>query len=94
MTCVSKEYQIKKKMEQELCLQLKILFLLGYNLKLCFSGGGIDFWLGGRESTGGIFLGGGGMNTFLAGGGGSDYSIAPSRKNPLPYFMFVFLYTQ
>ena len=34
MTCVSKEYQIKTKMEQELCLQLKILFLLGYNLKI------------------------------------------------------------
>ena len=36
MTCVSKEYQIKKKMEQELCVQLKILFLLGYNLKIVF----------------------------------------------------------
>ena len=32
MTCVSKEYEIRT-MEQEQCLQLKMLFLLGYNLK-------------------------------------------------------------
>ena len=34
MTCVSKEYEIKTKMEQEQWLQLKILFLSGYNLKI------------------------------------------------------------
>ena len=34
MTCVSKEYEILKKMEQEQWLQLKMLFLLGYNLKI------------------------------------------------------------
>ena len=34
MTCVSKEYEIKTKMEQEQWLQLKKLFLLGYNLKI------------------------------------------------------------
>ena len=34
MTCVSKEYKIKTKMEQEQLLQLKVLFLLGYNLKI------------------------------------------------------------
>ena len=33
MTCVSKEYEIKTKMEQEQWLQLKMLFLLGYNFK-------------------------------------------------------------
>ena len=33
MTCVSKEYEIKT-MEQEQFLQLKKLFLLGYNLKI------------------------------------------------------------
>ena len=33
MTCVSKQYEIKTKMEQEQCLQLKMLFLLGYNLE-------------------------------------------------------------
>ena len=33
MTCVSKEYKIKT-LEQEQCLQLKMLFLLGYNLKI------------------------------------------------------------
>ena len=31
MICVSKEYEIKTKMEQEQWLQLKMLFLLGYN---------------------------------------------------------------
>ena len=34
MTCVSKEYEIKTKMKQEQCLQLKMLFLLGYNLNI------------------------------------------------------------
>ena len=34
MTCVSKEYEIKTKMEQEKRWQLKMLFLLGYNLKI------------------------------------------------------------
>ena len=33
MTWVSKEYKIKIKMEQEQWLPLKMLFLLGYNLK-------------------------------------------------------------
>ena len=31
---MSKEYEIKIKMEQEQLLQLKMLFLLGYNLKV------------------------------------------------------------
>ena len=34
MTRVSEEYEIKTKMEQEQGLQLKMLFLLGYNLKI------------------------------------------------------------
>ena len=34
MTCVSKEYEIKTEMDQEQWLQLKMLFLLGYNLKI------------------------------------------------------------
>ena len=33
MTCMSKEYEIKTKMVQEQRLQLKMTFLLGYNLK-------------------------------------------------------------
>ena len=33
MTCVSKEYEIKTKMEQK-WLQLKMTLLLGYNLKI------------------------------------------------------------
>ena len=34
MTYVSKEYEIKTKMTQEQWLQLKVLFLLGYNLEI------------------------------------------------------------
>ena len=34
MTCLYKEYEIKTKMEQEQWIQLKTLFLLGYNLKI------------------------------------------------------------
>ena len=34
ITCVSKEYEMKTKMEQEQWLQLKILFLLAYNFKI------------------------------------------------------------
>ena len=34
MNCVSKEYEIKTKMVQEESLQLKITFLLGYNVKI------------------------------------------------------------
>ena len=34
MTCVSRKYEFKTKMEYEQLLQLKILFLLGYNLKI------------------------------------------------------------
>ena len=39
MTKVSKEYEIKTKMEQEQWLLLKKLFLLGYNLKIYLMGG-------------------------------------------------------
>ena len=46
MTCVTKEYKIKTKMEQE-WLQLKMTFLLGYNLKISIEWGGeTDFWWG------------------------------------------------
>ena len=34
MICVLKEYEIKTKMVQEQWLQLKKMFLLGYNLKI------------------------------------------------------------
>ena len=57
---MSKEYENKTKMEQEQLL-LKMLFLLGYNLKNYLMQGGIDFWWEG------IFLDGGGMSKFFAG---------------------------
>ena len=61
MTRVSKEHEIQTKMEQEQWLQLKMLFLLGYNLKIIVwwggAGGRIDFWLG-RRGEGGVNWGG------------------------------------
>ena len=39
MTCVSKEYDIETKMVYGQWLQLKMLFLLGYNFKIGFSEG-------------------------------------------------------
>ena len=60
---MSKEYEIKTKMEQEQLLQLKMLFLLGYwviTWKLLFRAGGMTF---GGEGGGG----GGGMSNFSAG---------------------------
>ena len=83
MTRVSKEHEIKTKMEQEQWLHLRMLFLLGYNLKITVwwggerrgrEGGRIDFLLGGGlevESTGGDFYRWGVMIKFLAGGRGT-----------------------
>ena len=34
MTCVYKKYEVKIEMVQEQWLELKILFLLGYNMKI------------------------------------------------------------
>ena len=61
MACVSKVYEIKTKREQEHWLQLKMWFLLGYNLKsVLFVGeGGIKIWWGR-----GIFLGVGDKKIF------------------------------
>ena len=60
MTCVSKEYDIEIKMVHEQWLQLKMLVLLGYNLKIVFSGGNQPLVEGDKnllgESTGGNFF--------------------------------------
>ena len=55
---MSKGYDSKTKMEQEQWLQLKMLFLLGYNLKVVIQLGEINFWWGG----GGGGRGGGNTN--------------------------------
>ena len=52
MTCVPKVYEIEK-MEQKQWLQLKMLFLLGYNLKIV-GGGGIKIWWGDFSISGEI----------------------------------------
>ena len=71
VTSVSKEYEVKAKMVQEQWLQLKMTFLLGYNLKKVylvgggestFGGEGMKF--GGGESTGGDFSRWGRMKNF------------------------------
>ena len=87
MTRVFKEHEIKTKMEQEQWLHLRMLFLLGYNLKIIIWWGGGGGTRRGRE--GGkvwLFVGeggiGGGVNwgdfyrrgvmiKFLAGGRGT-----------------------
>ena len=78
-------------MEQEQRPQLKMLFLLGYNLKIV--------WLlvGEEQKFGewgvyrsGIFLDGGreGVSKFSAGGGG-DSAHPPIRENPGYFFLFL-----
>ena len=51
MTCVYKEFQIKIKMVQEQLLQLKMKFLLGFNVDICYLVGGwlVESLLGGDE---------------------------------------------
>ena len=82
LTFVSTEYESKTKMEQEQWLQLKVLFLLGYN-QLLFSGG-IVFWWGGGSVLVGFFLGGGGMIKFSTSGVGLPPSFS-TRENPVRY---------
>ena len=72
---MSKEYEIKTKMEQEQLLQLKMLFLLGYwviTWKLLFRAGGMTF---GGEGGGG----GGGNEQFFSWCGGI-FPHPPVRK--------------
>ena len=69
MTKVSKEYEIKTKMEQEQWLLLKKLFLLGYNLKIYVMGGGENWFL----------VGEGWANFWLVGRG---LPPSPRRENP------------
>ena len=78
MVCVTKEYEIKTKMEKENWLQPKMLFLLGFDLKIVFSGGR------NKNLVGGIFLGGGGgrVNEQIIGWwGGGGLPHPPSREN-------------
>ena len=89
LTFVSTEYESKTKMEQEQWLQLKVLFLLGYN-QLLFSGGIVFWWWGGGGGGGGggvlvgFFLGGGGMIKFSTSGVGLPPSFS-TRENPVRY---------
>ena len=52
MTCVSKEYEIKTKVVHGQLLQLEMLFLLGYSLKIVIECGGMGFnhWWGGNKT--------------------------------------------
>ena len=46
MTCLCTEYEVHTKMVQEQCLQLKMKFLLGYNLKIYFLVEEMNLWQG------------------------------------------------
>ena len=77
MTCVSKKYEIKTT-EQDQYLQLKMLFLLRYNLKVVVSWG-----VGGSKNLlGVIFLVGGGWVNFWLVGGTPQYG----KPCDVPFF--------
>ena len=84
MTLVSKEYEIKTKIEQEQWLLLKKLFLLVYNLKIYLMGGwGLTF--GGR----GFFLVGEGWANFWLAGRGLPPHL-PVRKTRISTLVWDF----
>ena len=77
----SKEYVVRTKMEQEQWLQIKMLFLLGYNLKVviwckCVC---VCVCVYVRTMGSELIFGGGGSN-FLAGGGGIPSIPSPVGK--------------
>ena len=84
MTCVSKEHDIKTKMEQEQWIQLKMLYLLGYNLKIVIWWGGGDKYLVRGESTGGK------MSKFSAGGGPPPIPSSPAGKTLITVLLYFF----
>ena len=75
-------------MEQEQCLELKMLFLLGYNLEIVIVGGELTFGGGGRKTWreesigGGIFLREG-MSKFLVWLVGRP-PLSPQQGKPCP----------
>ena len=90
MICVSKEYEIETKMEQEQWLQLKMLVLLGYNWNIFAQwwGGGRKNLVGRRVFYGQIFLDGEGMSKFLAGGRDSP-PFSPVGKT---LYIYIYIY--
>ena len=77
MAYVYKESQIqKKKKKNEKIIQLKVSFLLGYNMKAVIQREGNKILLGrGEKSTGLNFLGGKGMSMLLSVGGTPPFSF-------------------
>ena len=85
---MSKEYEIKTKMEQEQLLQLKMLFLLGYwviTWKLLFRAGGMTF--------GGEGVGGGGREWAIFQLVWWDFPPSSSQENPAIMQLFFLLLT-
>ena len=85
---MSKEYEIKTKMEQEQLLQLKMLFLLGYwviTWKLLFRAGGMTF--------GGEGVGGGGGEWAIFQLVWWDFPPSSSQENPAIMQLFFLLLT-
>ena len=76
ITCVYKRYEVKREIVQQQRLQLKMKFLLGYSLKLLFSGEmNLCRWVACWGS--GFFLVGGWANILLVG----EFPNPPSREN-------------
>ena len=85
MTCEYKEYEVKIQIVPEQWLQLKMKFLLGYNMKIVTWWEGTNFWCGGKNLMGEVYWGtfpSGGMSKFLACEGGIP-SIPPVQKTLL-----------
>ena len=85
MTCVFKENEVNMKMVQEQWLQLKIKFLLGYNMKIAIYWGEINLrWMGIKIWGRGVYWVAlfqvGRMSKFLASEGTTP---SPSRENPV-----------
>ena len=76
MAYVYKESQIQKKKKNEKIIQLKVSFLLGYNMKAVIQRERNKILLGrGEKSTGLNFLGGKGMSMLLSVGGTPPFSF-------------------
>ena len=89
-----KEYEVQIKMVQEQWLQLKMKFLLGYNMKTVVWSGEIYFWCEGNNNLVGGLLGefyevGGWANLQLVGNGGG---LHPSPQQGKPWYIIKYIY--
>ena len=83
-------------MEQEQCLELKMLFLLGYNLEIVIVGGELTFGGGGRKTWWGRVYWGKNFseegNEQVFGLAGGENSTIPPVGKTLPSFLNIFFF--